>query len=177
MIFQGCGGDLQEWVDGINKLLAEEGILKNESRFKDIYVFKHDGLTNLLFLMDDVEVDGGSLAMWRLRTYDLFGGTWLSDYVANKLGGFIDDHEEEKTTIVQKPDCALIGNNGNIFGLMGIASRTLKENGLSAQAKEMCGLIMKCHNYNEALNIIGEYVNIVSEDEPELDDNNLKLDY
>lgn len=28
LILQGCGGDLQEWVDGINQMLTEEGILK-----------------------------------------------------------------------------------------------------------------------------------------------------
>ena len=27
LILQGCGGDLQEWVDGINEMLTEEGIL------------------------------------------------------------------------------------------------------------------------------------------------------
>ena len=30
----------------------------------------------------------------------------------------------------EKPDCPLIGQNGNIFNLAGIASRTLKENGM-----------------------------------------------
>ena len=27
LILQGCGGDLQEWVDGINELFAQTGIL------------------------------------------------------------------------------------------------------------------------------------------------------
>ena len=27
LILQGCGGDLQEWVDGINELFAQAGIL------------------------------------------------------------------------------------------------------------------------------------------------------
>ena len=27
LVLQGCGGDLQEWADGINGLLKEEGIL------------------------------------------------------------------------------------------------------------------------------------------------------
>ena len=27
LILQGCGGGLQEWVDGINSLLTEAGIL------------------------------------------------------------------------------------------------------------------------------------------------------
>ena len=28
LILQGCGGDLQEWVDGINELLTQGGILQ-----------------------------------------------------------------------------------------------------------------------------------------------------
>lgn len=31
LILQGCGGDLKEWVDGINDMLTEIGILQNES--------------------------------------------------------------------------------------------------------------------------------------------------
>ena len=27
LILQGCGGDLTEWVDGINEILTKEGIL------------------------------------------------------------------------------------------------------------------------------------------------------
>ena len=34
------------------------------------------------------------LAIWRLKTHDAFGGTWLSDYVHNRLGGFDSYHEE-----------------------------------------------------------------------------------
>ena len=36
-----------------------------------------------------------------------------------------------------KPDCELIGQNGNIYNLMGIASRTLRESGMKQQAEEM----------------------------------------
>lgn len=28
LVLQGCGGDPKEWVDGINELLTEAGILK-----------------------------------------------------------------------------------------------------------------------------------------------------
>ena len=48
LVLQGCGGDLREWVDGINGLLTEKGILQNGSRLTDVSVFQHDGLTNLL---------------------------------------------------------------------------------------------------------------------------------
>jgi hypothetical protein len=62
----------------------------------------------------------------------------------------------------EKPDCPLIGQDGNIFNLMGIASRTLKENGLAEQAQEIRDRITSCGSYGEALCIIGEYVNITS---------------
>lgn len=95
LILQGCGGDPQEWLDGINGLLTDEGILKNGSRFENISVFQNGDLTNILFPFEDgVEIDMGKLAMWRLRSHEQFGGTWLSDYVPNKLGGFIDAVED-----------------------------------------------------------------------------------
>ncbi len=65
-----------------------------------------------------------------------------------------------------KPDCPLIGQDGNIFNLVGIASRTLKRNGLSEEASEMTEKVFKSGSYEEALGIIGEYVNITSVDEP-----------
>ena len=64
-----------------------------------------------------------------------------------------------------KPDCPLIGQDGNIFNLVGIASRTLKRNGLSAEASEMTAKVLGSGSYDEALGIIGEYVNITSVDE------------
>jgi hypothetical protein len=88
LILQGCGGDPQEWINGINEMLTDAGILRDGSRFSEVSRFEHDGLTNLLFHMDDVKLDGGKLAMWRLQTHEQFGGTWLSDYVPNQLGGF-----------------------------------------------------------------------------------------
>ena len=65
-----------------------------------------------------------------------------------------------------KPDCPLIGENGNIYNLVGIASRTLKRNGLSDEASEMTAKVFSSGSYDEALGIIGEYVNITSVDEP-----------
>ena len=164
LVLQGCGGDLQEWVDGINGLLTEAGILLDGSRFENVAVFRHDGLTNLYFPFEGVELKMGRLAMWRLQTYEQFGGTWLSDYVPNRLGGFLPTQQEQ-----QKPDCELIGQDGNIFNLMGIASRTLRRNGMEEQAKEMQDRIMggDCPSYDAALGIIGEYVNITGPDEPE----------
>ena len=60
----------------------------------------------------------------------------------------------------QRPSCPLAGENGNIFHLIGLASRALRENGMTAEIKEMQDRIMggDCHSYEEALGIIREYV-------------------
>ena len=69
----------------------------------------------------------------------------------------------------RKPKCKLIGEDGNIFNLMGIASRTLKRNGLKAECEEMVERIENSHSYSEALLIIEDYVEIVGYD-PELEE-------
>lgn len=91
LILQGCGGDLQEWVNGINEMLTESGILQNKSKFEKAYTFNNENLTCLLFTFDGVQLDVGKLAMWRLETRETFSSTWLSDYVDNKLNGFISE--------------------------------------------------------------------------------------
>ena len=60
----------------------------------------------------------------------------------------------------QRPSCPFAGQNGNIFHLIGLASRVLRENGMTAELKEMQDRIMggDCCGYEEALGIIGEYV-------------------
>ena len=161
LVLQGCGGDQQEWVNGINDLFTEENLLLDGDRFEEVYTFENDGLTNMLFMMDNVKLDIGKLAMWRLSNHSNFGGTWFSDYLPNKLGVNIDEPVQESN----KPDCPLIGADGNIFNLMGIASRTLKRSGLGEQSTEMCSRVMSSGSYDEALCIIGDYVNITSAEE------------
>ena len=160
LVLQGCGGDLKEWTDGINQMLEQEGILPKGKRLDDVAVFRNEGMTNLLFFFGEEKPDIGKLAVWRLKTHLQFGGTWMSDYVNNRLGGFL--HE----AVAEKPDCALIGEDGNIFNLIGLAARTLRRNGMADQAEEMQARIIEgsC-GYYDALNIIGEYVNITGPEE------------
>jgi hypothetical protein len=86
LVLQGCGGDPEEWVNGINEMLTAENILLDGAEFKDISVFEHGGSTNILFSMEDVKLDVSRLAMWRIHSHGTFGGTWLSDYIPNQLG-------------------------------------------------------------------------------------------
>lgn len=65
----------------------------------------------------------------------------------------------------KKPKCALIGANGNIYNLAGLATLTLQKNGMDEQAQEMQNRIFSSHSYYEALTVIGDYVEICSEEE------------
>ncbi len=163
LVLQGCGGDPQEWLDGINEILTNEGIIKKGAGFENAYTFQHGGLTCMLFpFKEDMELDVGKLAVWRLASYSTFGGTWLSDYVPNRLGGFAQVQETKAEPERIKPDCPLIGTDGNIFHLIGRASETLRKNGMQEQAEEMRNRIFQCQSYDSALSIIGDYVNITA---------------
>ncbi len=154
--------------------MRAHGLLRDEPKGRAVYavthaatiawpVVEHGGLSCILYPFEDVKLNMGKLAMWRLQTHETFGGTWLSDYVPNRLGGFGKES-------VEKPDCALIGEEGNIFNLAGIAAGTLREHGMKEQAEEMKERVCSSRGYGEALCIIGEYVNITSGDEMEFSD-------
>ena len=59
-----------------------------------------------------------------------------------------------------KPKCQLVGHDGNIFNLMGIASKALKEAGQKEKSDEMIKRITDSKSYDEALRIIMEYVEV-----------------
>ena len=52
----------------------------------------------------------------------------------------------------------LVEQDGNIFAILGRASRLLKKNGQPEQAKEMCDRVYQSGDYYKALDIISEYV-------------------
>ena len=70
------------------------------------------------------------------------------------------DVPEPPTTThhARRPKMQLLGQDGNIFAIMGRASRLLKSSGQGDKAKEMRDRVMSCDSYQKALNIISEYV-------------------
>ena len=58
----------------------------------------------------------------------------------------------------EKPMCPIIGANGNVFNILGMASRTLKENDMADEAQEMYSRVTSSGSYEEALGIITEYI-------------------
>ena len=56
------------------------------------------------------------------------------------------------------PKMNLLGEDGNIFTILGRASRLLRQNGQSSEAEQMYFRVTSSNSYDEALRIISEYV-------------------
>jgi hypothetical protein len=59
-----------------------------------------------------------------------------------------------------KPRCKLVGADGNVFNLLGLASHALKKANQIENAKKMVSEVMSCGSYDEALQIIMKYVKV-----------------
>lgn len=80
--------------------------------------------------------------------------------ILNHYNFHVISQKNDNTEIIhkQKPMCPIIGANGNIFNILGIASRTLKDNGMADEAKEMYNRVTSSSDYQTALCIIAEYI-------------------
>lgn len=81
LVWQGCGGPIEDWYDGITNLLIENEIADKNYKMKEMYVFDNNGVTCLLTPLDKLNL--GKLAMMRLMWRETFGTMWLSDYIDN----------------------------------------------------------------------------------------------
>ena len=97
------------------------------------------------FEQRDIRVDDGTLAVH----------FWQEDGF-KMTPSFEKIPKPEKNSL--RPKMQLIGQDGNIFAIMGRASRLLKNAGQSDKAKEMCDRVTASQSYSEALNIVSEYV-------------------
>lgn len=67
--------------------------------------------------------------------------------------------------VLLKPKVKLVGQDGNIFNILGIASRALKEAGYADEAKEMQIEVFASDSYEEALAIVLQYVDEADDDD------------
>ena len=66
--------------------------------------------------------------------------------------------KKEDVTMARKPRCKLVGEDGNIFAILGRVRQALKESGQPEQADEVTERVTQAGSYQEALQIIMEYV-------------------
>lgn len=63
-----------------------------------------------------------------------------------------------RENFMEKPKMNLVGEDGNIFSILGRASRLLRRAGQADRAQEMTDRVTSSHSYYEALGIVSEYV-------------------
>ena len=63
-------------------------------------------------------------------------------------------------TTQSKPRCRLIGTDSNVFALAGQVKKTLVRAGQHDKAKEFEDKLLRCGSYDEALNLMREYVEV-----------------
>lgn len=86
LVWQGCGGSLEEWAEGIQKTMIDEKVADKNYKLKELYVFTNkNGLTCLLQPLDNLSIS--KLAIVRLQLRSIFGTMWLSDFIDN---GYLD---------------------------------------------------------------------------------------
>ena len=81
LVWQGCGGPLEDWYEGITKMLIENKVANENYKMKEMYVFDNNGITCLLTPLD--KLNFSKLATMRLEWRETFGTMWLSDYIEN----------------------------------------------------------------------------------------------
>lgn len=99
----------------------------------------------------EIKVDGGELY---LHFYVGAG----SDFQIQVKAPENEMQEQQPKPNPSRPKLKLLGHDGNIFSILGDASRLLRCAGMSEQANEMAERVHKSGNYYEALGIISEYV-------------------
>ena len=67
---------------------------------------------------------------------------------------------KRQTTTNAKPRCKLTGTDGNIFALGARAGETLRRYGKENKVEEMQHRICQSKSYDEALQVITEYVDV-----------------
>lgn len=65
-----------------------------------------------------------------------------------------------KNTDTRKPTCKLIGEDGNVFNIIGLVCKCLKKNNMADKAGEFRERAFASSNYDEVLRLCMDYVEI-----------------
>ena len=61
---------------------------------------------------------------------------------------------------MSKPRCKLSGKDGNVFFIMGLVAKTLKQAKQKELAEEFLAKAQKCRNYDEVIALTFDYVDV-----------------
>ena len=118
-----------------------------------------------------VEIPDGVVGKAAIHPWHLDGlFRWYDDYLAYNRDIVPEDALEKffgekgrRGIMVQtkpKPKCVLVGTDGNVFALAGKVGKTLKRAQMFDEAKEFYARLPQCGSYDEALQLMMEYVEV-----------------
>lgn len=61
---------------------------------------------------------------------------------------------------MEKPRCKLVGEDGNVFNVIGRVRRALLDAGQDERAREFVERAFRCGSYDEVLQLVLEYVDV-----------------
>jgi hypothetical protein len=91
IVLLGCGGDPQEWIQGVTQVLRKEEIIDSEvtseKAWKEAFLLTTTGGRHDIALTfnSNTAFNISKMAMWRLQFGDC---SWISDYTVN----YVDQH-------------------------------------------------------------------------------------
>lgn len=125
-------------------------------------------------IIDENEIGrGGQIIEFEkdFKAYEEDGKFYIDDFIIDTKEDEKENEEEEVKEEYEcenfepktnKPKCKLIGEDSNVFNLMCIVRKSLLKANLNEQAEEFTNRIMsEENNYDHALRIIMEYVEVV----------------
>jgi len=157
MVFLGAGGDPKDWIKGIGDFLKKQGASESGDPEK-IFQSYHLGISTggrrdlLMYFKKNPDIKMGRLAIVRLG---MEGCSWLSDFVINYA-----DHYNFSSMPEEKPSCKLIGEDGNVFNIIGRVSQALKGAGMKDKAEEFTKKAFASKSYDEVLRLCMDYVEV-----------------
>ena len=77
----------------------------------------------------------------------------------------INPKEKEQHKAKEKIKCNIYGTFGAMIEIIGVVSKTLKENNMVDASREMIERVAKSYSYDEAFDIINEYVETIDRKE------------
>ena len=83
--FLDCDIPPLELINMINEAFTYGGILLDNSEFKEVLSFRHDGKVDLLLPFDHVKLDSARIVIWQMISYSGCHGVFFSDYIRNTL--------------------------------------------------------------------------------------------
>lgn len=117
------------------------------------------GRNDVFFEVDSDNQNFSKFCLSRLQ----YGIRWFDDvmnsdkklYKKDILKKYLKEDSEEA-----KPECKLVGTDGNVFAIIGNVSKTLKRAGLRDKAEEFSKKAMSQKSYEDVLALVHNYVSV-----------------